>query len=385
MTRGRIEYNRKKGGGSRASSGGGGGGGGGKPTQTNAGPNPMGASRASATVASVAAAGNVLSKSEAASIAKAQDKTVAQVMAKAQDKGVALGSGLVNQFNSGKAGPNLSNLNTSIGNTPIPIGVNNRTAQALTQLQALQGLRMNPGTAYAGYSTTTTPARDTSTVNGGGTYTPASTTYNPIVLPRNTAIGGVSGGAGGAAAGGGMGGGGAGGGGGRGGGRGGGTQGTQDYIDMQFDAYKDWAQTTIDTLTSGQGILAQQITDLQARNDQNVADIMATFSDQLAAAQGSADEQIAGLQGLMMQQEQQFQQANQMQQQQAAAAQSAYQEQRRQAEALARAYVPNMEPTASNLTYGSNRKQEDTNLLSSLTMLSPASSVSPYLAGLQIA
>ena len=344
----------------------------------------MGASRASATVASVAAAGNVLSKSEAASIAKAQDKTVAQVMAKAQDKGVALGSGLVNQFNSGKAGPNLSNLNTSIGNTPIPIGVNDRTAQALTQLQALQGLRMNPGTSYAGYSTTTTPARDTSTVNGGGTYTPASTTYNPIVLPRNTAIGGVSGGAGGATAGGGMGGGGAGGGGGQGGG-GGGRQGTQGYIDRQFDAYKDWAQTTIDTLTSGQGILAQQITDLQTRNDQNVADIMATFSDQLAATQSSADEQIAGLQGLMMQQEQQFQQANQMQQQQAAAAQSAYEEQRRQAEALARAYVPNMEPTASNLTYGSNRKQEDTNLLSSLTMLSPASSVSPYLAGLQIA
>ena len=173
--------------------------------QTNAGVNPMGAPAKPAAVSSIAAAGPVLSKSEARSIADAKGKTVAQVMAKAQDKGVALGSGLVNQFNSGKAGPNLSNLNTSIGNTPIPIGVNNRAAQALTQLQALQGLRMNPGTAYAGYSTTTTPARDTSTVNGGATYTPASTTYNPIVLPRNTATGGVSGGAGGAAAGGGRG------------------------------------------------------------------------------------------------------------------------------------------------------------------------------------
>ncbi len=354
---------------------------------TNAGVNPMGAPKSSSAPRSVAAAGNVLSKSEAASIAKAQDKTVAQVMAKAQDKGVALGSGLVNQFNSGKAGPNLSNLNTSLGG--VAYGVNNRTAQALTQLQALQGLRMNPGTAYAGYSTTTTPARDTSTVNGGGTYIPASTTYNPIVLPRNIAgggTGGAAGGAGGGSVGGGSGGGAGGGGGSGGGGRGGGgRQGTQGYIDKQFDAYKDWAQTTIDTLTSGQGILAQQITDLQARNDQNVADIMATFNDQLAATQSSADEQIAGLQGLMMQQEQQFQQANQMQQQQAAAAQAAYEEQRRQAEALARAYVPNMEPTASNLTYGSNKKQEDTNLLSSLTMLTPASSVSPYLAGLQIA
>ena len=130
----------------------------------------MGAPAKPAAVSSIAAAGPVLSKSEARSIADAKGKTVAQVMANAQNKGVALGSGLVNQFNSGKAGPNLSNLNTSIGNTPIPIGVNNRTAQALTQLQALQGLRMNPGTAYAGYSTTTTPARDTSTVNGGGTY-----------------------------------------------------------------------------------------------------------------------------------------------------------------------------------------------------------------------
>lgn len=349
---------------------------------TNAGVNPMGAPKSSSAPRSVAAAGNVLSKSEAASIAKAQDKTVAQVMAKAQDKGVALGSGLVNQFNSGKAGPNLSNLNTSLGG--VAYGVNNRTAQALTQLQALQGLRMNPGTAYAGYSTTTTPARDTSTVNGGGTYTPASTTYNPIVLPRSIAGGGMGGAAG--AAGGGSVGGGAGGSGGSGGSGGrGGRQGTQGYIDKQFDAYKDWAQTTIDTLTSGQDILTQQITDLQARNDQNVADIMATFNDQLAATQSSADQQIAGLQGLMMQQEQQFQQANQMQQQQAAAAQAAYEEQRRQAEALARAYVPNMEPTASNLTYGSNKKQEDTNLLSSLTMLTPASSVSPYLAGLQIA
>ena len=359
--------------------------------QTNAGVNPMGAPAKPAAVSSIAAAGPVLSKSEARSIADAKGKTVAQVMANAQNKGVALGSGLVNQFNSGKAGPNLSNLNTSIGNTPIPIGVNNRTAQALTQLQALQGLRMNPGTAYAGYSTTTTPARDTSTVNGGGTYTPASTTYNPIVLPRNTAIGGMGGGAGGGTAGGGTagggggGGGGAGGGGGSGSGGGGGGGGRQGYIDRQFDAYKDWAQTTIDTLTSGQGILAQQITDLQTRNDQNVADIMATFNDQLAASQSSADEQIAGLQGLMMQQEQQFQQANLAQQQQAAAAQASYEEQRRQAEALARAYVPNMEPTASNLTYGSNKKQEDTNLLSSLTMLSPASSTSPYLAGLQIA
>lgn len=161
--------------------------------------------------------------------------------------------------------------------------------------------------------------------------------------------------------------------------------GTQGYIDQQLDAYQNWAQTTIDTLTAGQGALNQQITDLQARNAQSVADITSTFNSQLAASQSAADQQIAGLQSLMMQQNQQFQQASAAQQQQAAAAQAAYEEQRRQSEALARAYVPNMEPTASNLTYGSNKKQEETNLLSSLTMVSPTSSVSPYLVGLQIA
>lgn len=343
--------------------------------QTNAGVNPMGAPAKPAAVSSIAAAGPVLSKSEARSIADAKGKTVAQVMANAQNKGVALGAGLVNQFNSGKLGPN-----TAIAGT-----------KAFDALRGLQGLQMNPGTAYAGYSTTSTPA--SRSVNGG--YTNGSSTINPIVLPRNIiraaagatgAAGGTAGGTGGAGGMGGAGGtGGAGGGGGGGGGGKGNKPGTQGYINSQFDAYKEWAQTTIDTLTTGQDVLTQQILDLQTRNDQNVADIMATFSDQISATQSAADEQIAGLQSLMMQQDQQFQQASLAQQQQAAAAQAAYEEQRRQAEALSRAYVPNMEPTASNLTYGSNRKQEDTNLLSSLTMLTPASSTSPYLAGLQIA
>lgn len=342
---------------------------------------------------SIAAAGPVLSKSEATSIAQAKGQTVAQVMANAQNKGVSLGSGLVNAFNNNKLGPSLSG-GIQLGNQTLYMGANKGTQSALNQLQALQGLQMNKGTAYAGYSSTNTPAYNRSTVNGGNTYIPASTTYNPIVLPRGmvrgaaatAAGGGAAGGTGGAGGGaGGAGGGGGAGGSGGGGGGGGGKQGTKGYIDRQFDAYKDWAQTTIDTLTTGQDVLNQQIIDLQARNDKNVADIMSTFNDQLYATQSAADEQIAGLQNLMMQQDQQFQQANLAQQQQAAAAQAAYEEQRRQAEALARAYVPNMEPTASDLTYGSNKKQEDTNLLSSLTMLSPASSTSPYLAGLQIA
>ena len=300
-------------------------------------------------------------------------------MAKATQAGVGIGSGLVNQYNAGRLGP--------VANTsPFAMNAGGNAGLVAQALAPLQNLQMNKGTAYYGSSQYNVPSTQTRSVNGGSTNIAGSTTYNPIVLPRGGTAAARNSGM--AAGGGGAGGGGAGGGGGGGGNGRGGGRGTMNYIDRQFDAYKDWAQTTIDTLTTGQDTLNQQILDLQARNEQNVAGIVATFNDQLAASQMSADEQIASLQGLMMQQDQQFQQANLAQQQQAAAAQAAYEEQRRQAEALSRAYVPNLEPTVSNLTYGSNRRQqeeENANLLSSLSMLTPSSSVSPTLAGLQIA
>lgn len=143
--------------------------------QTNAGVNPMGPPASSK---SIAAAGPVLSRNEAMKIADARNQTTAQVMAAAQNKGVALGAGLVNAFNNGKLG----------GNTSMGMPVNQGTAKALQQLQALQGLQMNKGTAYAGYSTTNTPAYNHSDLNGN-TYIPGSTTYNPIVLPRSVVTG----------------------------------------------------------------------------------------------------------------------------------------------------------------------------------------------------
>lgn len=313
----------------------------------------------------VKSAGNVLSKSELADLSKGGKNPLA-IMAKALDKGIGLGAGVVNAYNK-----------------PGGLGVYPYQGTP-DSLDPLRGLALGRGTAYYGASTYTTPAGNMP----DGQRWSGTTTYNPIVLPRG-GYGGSAAGAGGSA--GGSSGGGAGGSGGAGGGGGngrGGGRGTMNYINQQFDAYKEWAQNTIDTLTTGQDTLNQQIIDLQARNDQNVANIVSTFNDQIAASQTSADEQIASLQNLMMQQDQQFQQASQAQQQQAAAAQAAYEEQRRQAEALARAYVPSMEPTVSNLTYGSNKRvqsQEDTNLLSSLSMLTPTSSVSPALAGLQIA
>jgi hypothetical protein len=350
--------------------------------------------------AQVKDAGAVVTKKEATAIAQSTGKSVAQVMAKAQDQGASLGSALVNQFNKGNLGPNTSSLRTPIPGFTTAVNQTQGTTRALQQLQPLEGLKMNSGTAYAGYSTTKTPAYSSNNPYSGSTYTPGSTTYNPIVVPRNmVGGGGGAGGSGGGGAagagGGGNGGGGSGGSGGNGGnggggggggnGNGNGGRGTQGYINKQFDAYKDWAQTTINTLTSGQDILQQQLTELDARNAANIAAITGTFQDQFAASQQAADQQMAGLQELMMQQDQKFQQATTMQQQQIASADAAYAEQKRQSEALARAYVPNLEPTVASATYGNNRRETLNNTLSSLTMLSPTGAASPLLAGLQIA
>jgi hypothetical protein len=140
--------------------------------QTNAGPNPMG-KPASPMKAGISSAGAVVSAKEAAKIAGDTGKTVAQVMANAVNAGAALGSGLVNQFNAGKLGINTSNLQ-KFGDISYAPGANKGTAQALSDLQALQGLQMNKGTAYAGYSTNTSTGTNV---------------YNPIVLPRSVVTG----------------------------------------------------------------------------------------------------------------------------------------------------------------------------------------------------
>lgn len=121
--------------------------------------------------AAVQSAGSNVSRNEALRIADQTGKTVAQVMAKAVSQGATLGASLVNNFNAGNLGPNASNLGYVAG-APVGVnrGVNAGTYQALSQLQGLQGLRMQPKTVYGGYSTTTTGA--------------GNTVYNPIVLPK---------------------------------------------------------------------------------------------------------------------------------------------------------------------------------------------------------
>ena len=124
------------------------------------------AQAAAARVRGFGGSGAVMSLSEAKRIAEQRGITVAQVMSKGLAKGGALGAGLVNQFNAGKLGINTSN--------PYAPGANKGTAQALQNLQALQGLQMNKGQAYAGYTTNTSTG---------------SNVYSPIVLPRSVVTG----------------------------------------------------------------------------------------------------------------------------------------------------------------------------------------------------
>jgi len=349
-------------------------GGGNKPStpqvQTNAGVNPMGPpakSQPASVAAQVRASGAVLSKKEASAIAESTGKTVAQVMAKAQGKGTPLSSGLVNAFNNNKLGPNT--YSPTFGSP----GQNRGTTQALQQLQALQGLKMNKGTAYAGYSTTTTPSAMRYDGVGGGYSVPGSTTYNPIVLPRN-AVGGAGGVARGAGAGSGRGGGaGAGGAGGAGGNKIP-NNGEFDNIKALFEEQMAAARAEIDKYKNMQ---AEQINAMQLN-----------FADQLAASQTAADQEISYLNDLMMQQQQQSQQTQSLLEQQNQAAQAAYAEQARAAAALGKAFVPALEPTAATVQLGDQRltkRDEANNSLSSLAITSSLGSNSNPLAGLQLA
>ena len=112
-------------------------------------------------------AGKVLSQKETQKVAKQTGKSAPQVMAKALDKGLGIGAKAVNNY------------------TPAP-GQNPAVTQALAPLTNLQ---MNKDTAYYGYSTTQTPSTQTRTPYGGISYTPGSTTYNPIVMPRSVVSG----------------------------------------------------------------------------------------------------------------------------------------------------------------------------------------------------
>lgn len=291
-------------------------------------------------------AGKVLSQSEVQSIAKAKDITPTEVISRAIDQGIGIGSKVVANYNT------PGGLGTFVySGTP-------------DNLRPLQNLSIPKGTAYFGSSTTSTPAsRD---MNSG--YTAGSTTYNPIVLPRNTATGT---------------------------GTGGGNN-TGDGTGNQDDPYQELrdqiaqAQQTITDLQNQQVDPYPELTDLLAQQQAQAA------AQQEAMAAQAAQQQQA-LQDLMIQQQQAYetQMADARRQQEAMAAQAA--EAQRQAMAVQNARVPGLEPTATAPALGDARnatRNSATNTLSNLAILTglgtsagvtatPATATP--LAGLQIA
>jgi len=116
--------------------------------------------------------------------------------------------------------------------------------------------------------------------------------------------------------------------------------------------------------------------------------LTANFDAQLAASQQSADQRIQGLNDLMLQQQSQAASTQALLQQQAMAAENAYKEQLRQADALGRAFVPNLNPSAATASLGDQRtttRQETNNSLSDLAIVSGLGTNTNPLAGLQLA
>lgn len=99
------------------------------------------------------AAGPVLSRSEAQTLAQMKNKSVEQVMSKALDQGISLGSALVNSYNR-----RISNQGAFGLNVPENLG-------------ALAGLRLEKGQVYSG----------SNPVNVNG-----STIQVPVIVPRQT-------------------------------------------------------------------------------------------------------------------------------------------------------------------------------------------------------
>lgn len=328
------------------------------------------------------AVGPVLSRNEAKQVARQTGTSVAQVVARATNRGIGIGAALGNQVSRAVAQPYSAPAQR--------MGVTAARPNVQRALAPLANLQMNKGTAYYGYSTTRTPSTSSRTPNGGVSQTRGSTTYNPIVLPRNSGATARSAG-------------------GNGGQGGSGGQGGND----PYQALRDQiaaAQQQIATLQNqqpqpypdlSQMFAAQQAQfDSYALDQQNqMAAIAAQQQAQAFAQQQSLEAQAAqqqqALEMLMIQQQdaynQQMQMAMQQQQQQAAQAAEA----KRQADALGRAYVPGLEQTAASPVLGDARyegRSSATNTLSNLAILTglgtsagvTATPITP-LAGLQIA
>ena len=108
--------------------------------------------------------GPTLSSKELKSLTKAKGKDPLTIMSKALDKGIAIGSKVINQYN-----------------TPGGLGTY-RYQGTPDNLAPLRGLQIGRGNAYLGSTSYTDGGRGRTRNNNA---MPGVTTYNPIVLPKS--------------------------------------------------------------------------------------------------------------------------------------------------------------------------------------------------------
>jgi transketolase len=139
---------------------------------------------------------------------------------------------------------------------------------------------------------------------------------------------------------------------------------------------------------------AEQQAEFQKAAEQRAAEQQAAWQKQAEAQQQAAQQQQAALQNLMIQQQSAYQQQIVEAQRQQAEMAARAAESSRQTEALQRAFVPQLEPTAAAPMLGDTRtsttRNAATNTLSNLAILTgltgdTSGGVTTSLAGLQIA
>lgn len=151
-------------------------------------------------------------------------------------------------------------------------------------------------------------------------------------------------------------------------------------------------------VTANLAAQAQQGADVAALYRQKQAEDAAANAKVVADMRAQADTQASALEQLMIKQRAEYDAQLMQQQERLTAAQAEAAEQRRQAAALATAYIPALQPVAQAPALGDARSlgaiagqgRSSTNLLSTLSILSGVSggqtgAMSPALVGLQIA
>jgi len=120
--------------------------------------------------------GQVLSRGEAKRLSRETGRSVADISSRASERGVGIGAALGNQLGRAIASPYGQDARRmGIGYSDDP--------KSRAALEGLRGLQMQKGQAYYGSFTNTTPGSSAG-YKDNRSYTPATTTTTPIVMPR---------------------------------------------------------------------------------------------------------------------------------------------------------------------------------------------------------